>query len=60
MRVNVRTITLEKSYPFEEVVVGKDITLAGLKAVCGDETAPQIYKDGAYLGTEEELAKFFL
>ncbi|WP_269522973.1 glutathione peroxidase [Coraliomargarita parva] len=55
-----KALLKEKCYPFEEVVVGKDITLAGLKAICGEETAPQIYKDGSYLGTEEELERFFL
>ena len=55
-----KALLREKCQPFEEVVVGKDITLAGLKAICGDETAPQIYRDGTYLGTEEELEKFFL
>lgn len=55
-----KTLLKEQCYPFEEVIVGKDITLAGLKAVCGDETAPQIYKDGNYVGTEEELEKLFL
>jgi glutaredoxin-like protein len=50
----------EKSYPFEEVVVGKGITIAGLRAICGDETAPQIFTDGKYLGTEDDLEKFFL
>lgn len=55
-----KELLIDKCYPFEEVIVGKDITLAGLKAICGDETAPQIYKDGAYLGTEEELENFFL
>lgn len=54
-----KALLLSKAYPFEEVVVGKDITLAGLKAVAGDESAPQIFKDGKYLGTEEELEKFF-
>lgn len=50
---------LKEGYPFEEIVVGKDITLAGLKAISGDETAPQIFNEGKYLGTEEELEKFF-
>lgn len=49
----------EEHYPFEEVIVGKDITVAGLKAIAGDETAPQIFNEGKYLGTEEELEKFF-
>ena len=54
-----KALLLENAYPFEEIVVGKDITLAGLKALAGDDTAPQIFKDGKYLGTEDELAKFF-
>ena len=54
-----KALLIEKAYPFEEIVVGKDITLAGLKAIAGDESAPQIFKDGHYLGTEAALEKFF-
>jgi glutaredoxin-like protein len=49
----------EHAQPYEEVVVGKDVTLAGLRSIVGDDTAPQIFKGGQYLGTEEELEKFY-
>lgn len=57
---HAKKLLTAKGYPFEEIVVGKDISLAGLKSIAGDDTAPQIFKEGKYLGTEEELETFLV
>jgi glutaredoxin-like protein len=54
-----KSVLREHAQPYEEVVVGKDVTLAGLRSIVGDDTAPQIFKGGQYLGTEEELDAFY-
>ena len=45
----------EKGLTFEELVVGTDISAAGLRAVSGAETVPQIFIDGEHIGGSEQL-----
>ena len=46
------------SYDFEEIVLGKDVTLTSLKAITGSDTVPQIYIDNNHIGDSEALTKF--
>ena len=41
---------------YEEVVLGRDLSITSLRAMSGKETAPQIFIDGAYIGGSEQLA----
>ena len=43
---------------YEEVMLGKDITSVGLKAMAGSTTVPQIFIDGQKIGGSEELEVF--
>jgi glutaredoxin-like protein len=48
----------EHGYDFEEIVLGKDVTLTSLKAITGSDTVPQIYIDNNHIGDSEALTKF--
>ncbi len=48
----------EHGYRFEEIALGKDATIAGLRAVTGAETVPQVYIGGEYIGGSESLEAY--
>ncbi len=48
----------DNGYQFEEIVLGKDATIAGLRAVTGVETVPQIYIGGKHIGDSEALEDY--
>lgn len=43
---------------YEEVVVGEDISLRGLRAVAGKTSTPQIFTGGKWIGGADELAAY--
>jgi len=43
---------------YEEVVVGEDISLRGLRAVAGKTSTPQIFSGGKWIGGCDELAAY--
>lgn len=43
----------DNNISFEEIVLGKDATSVGLKAMTGQTTVPQIFVDGKHLGDSE-------
>ena len=45
----------ERDQAFEEVVLGRDISHAGLQAISGRLTVPQIYINGRHIGGADEL-----
>ena len=45
----------EQGKGFEEVVLGRDISHAGLQAVSGRLTVPQVYINGEHIGGADEL-----
>ncbi|MEH6650203.1 MAG: glutathione peroxidase [Motiliproteus sp.] len=45
----------EKGLNYEEVILGQGISHAGLKAVTGQLTVPQIYINGQHIGGADEL-----
>lgn len=48
-----------KGYAYDEVQVGKDVTLAGLKAASGRDTVPQVYIGGKHIGGSDDLEAHF-
>ena len=52
--------TLEKrELSYEEIVLGKDVSLRSVRAMTGLETVPQIFIDGLHIGGSEELDEYF-
>jgi len=54
-----KTLLTEKGFDYEEIVLGKDATLASLKAVTGRETVPQVFIGGKHIGGSDDLAEYF-
>ena len=48
----------ENGYQYEEIILGKDATIAGLRAVTGAETVPQVYIGGEHIGDSEALERY--
>ncbi len=48
----------ENGYEYEEIVLGQNVTTRSLRAVTGATTVPQVYIDGKYVGSSEELATY--
>jgi len=46
-------------FDYEEISVGKDATLRSLRAITGQETVPQIFIDGKYIGESVALKEYF-
>jgi len=45
----------EHGYPYEEIVIGKDVTTRSLRAVTGAGTVPQVFIGGKLIGSADEL-----
>jgi glutaredoxin-like protein len=56
--LKAKALLTEKGYVFEEIVLGKDASLASLKAISGAETVPQVFIGGKHIGGSEELASY--
>lgn len=48
----------EYGMPYEEVSVGSDMSLRGVRAATGRDTVPQVFVNGAYLGDSEALIRW--
>jgi glutaredoxin-like protein len=48
-----------KGVQFEEIVLGRDASLTSLKAISGQETVPQAFKAGKYIGDSEAILSYF-
>lgn len=48
----------EHGYQYEEIILGKDATVAGMRAVTGAKTVPQIYMGGKHIGDSEALESY--
>jgi glutaredoxin-like protein len=53
-----KTLLSEYGYQYEELVMGKDISFTGLKAISGDESWPQVFIGGQHIGGSDDLANF--
>ena len=47
----------KRNIGYEEVVLGRDMSLRSLRAMSGEETVPQVFIDGEHIGGSEELAE---
>ena len=45
-------------YQYEELVMGKDISFTGLKAISGNESWPQVFIGGQLIGSNDDLTKY--
>ncbi|WP_371194253.1 glutathione peroxidase [Glaciecola sp. SC05] len=54
-----KALLTEKGYDYEEIVLGKNASLASLKAVTGRETVPQVFIGGKHIGGSDELEAYF-
>lgn len=53
-----KTLLNEQGFAYEELVLGKDATLASLKAVSGRDTVPQVFIGGKHIGGSDDLAEY--
>lgn len=49
----------EHGYEYEELVLGKDASLASLKAISGRDTVPQVFIGGKHIGGSDDLEAYF-
>jgi glutathione-dependent peroxiredoxin len=48
----------EHGLEYEEIVLGKDVTMRSLRAMTGATTVPQVFVDGKLVGGSEQLAAY--
>jgi len=49
----------QRGLVFDEISVGHDAAMRSVRAITGQETVPQVFIDGQYIGGSEELEKHF-
>ncbi|WP_395344756.1 glutathione peroxidase [Ningiella sp. W23] len=54
-----KALLTEKGFDYEEISLGKDASLASLKAITGRETVPQVYIGGKHIGGSDDLEAYF-
>jgi len=54
-----KALLADKGLSYDELEVGADISISGLRAVCNAETTPQIFIDGKHIGGNDELTQYF-
>ncbi|MFT6899827.1 MAG: glutaredoxin-like protein, partial [Paraglaciecola sp.] len=54
-----KALLTDKGYEYEELVLGKEVTFTGLKALSGRDSWPQVFIDGQHIGGTDDLAAFF-
>ncbi|MGB3725345.1 MAG: glutathione peroxidase [Glaciecola sp.] len=54
-----KALLAEKGFEYEEIVLGKDASLASLKAISGRDTVPQVFIGGKHIGGSDDLTAFF-
>jgi len=54
-----KALLKEKGLSYEEIILGNDVKLKGMRAVTGETTVPQIYINGTHIGGSEHLASYF-
>ncbi|MFW6067024.1 MAG: glutathione peroxidase [Myxococcota bacterium] len=48
----------EAGIPYEEAVIGRDVTTRSLYAMSGQRTTPQVWVDGTHIGNADDLEKW--
>lgn len=54
-----KNLLKDKGLPFEEIVLGQDISITSMRAASGRETTPQIFIDGKHIGGSDDLEAYF-
>ncbi len=54
-----RNLLDEKSYAYEEIVLGRDATMVSVRAITGRATVPQIFIGGEHIGGSDDLEAYF-
>jgi glutaredoxin-like protein len=54
-----KTLLTEKGYDYEEIVLGKGVSLTSLSAITGRETVPQVFIGGKHIGGSDDLEAYF-
>ena len=49
----------DRGIQFAEIVLGADATTVSLRAISGRDTVPQVFIDGAHIGSADELVAYF-
>jgi glutaredoxin-like protein len=57
--VRAKGMLREHGYEYQELVLGRDVSLAAVRAASGADTVPQVFIDGEFVGDSEALAKYF-
>lgn len=55
---NAKKLLVSEGIAFEEIVLGKDATSVGLKAISGNATFPQVFFDGNNIGGFDDLQSY--
>ncbi len=53
--IKAKELLTENGYDYEELELGKTLTLTSLKAITGKDTVPQVYIDNNHIGGSDEL-----
>ena len=53
-----KALLTEKGISFEEITVGKTISIAGLRDISGRDTVPQVFIGGEHIGGSDDLATY--
>lgn len=54
-----KALLSEKGLAYEEIVLGSDASITGLRAISGRETVPQVFIDGKHIGGSDDLEAYF-
>lgn len=54
-----KALLTEQGLQYEELELGADITISGLRAITKADTVPQVFIDGEHIGGNDELTKHF-
>ncbi len=55
--VRAKGMLREHGYPYQELLLGRDVSLAAVRAASGADTVPQVFIDGRLIGDSEALAE---
>ena len=54
-----KALLVEKGYQFEELELGKDLSLTALKAITNATAVPQVFINGELIGGSDKLEEHF-
>lgn len=56
--LRAKEMLTQNNLPYEEIVLGRDITMASVRAVSGNLTVPQVFINGKLIGGSDDLAAY--